>query len=67
MHWIGEKKQPYISPGILMQPGLKERESVPISYISDSLGHVNIATTENYLSSFTDETVKSNAGLLLDF
>lgn len=43
-----------------------KRAGVPISYISDSLGHVNIATTENYLSSFTDETVKSNAGLLLD-
>lgn len=44
-----------------------KRAGVPISYISDSLGHVNIATTENYLSSFTDETVKTNAGLLLDF
>lgn len=43
-----------------------KRAGVPIAYISDSLGHVNIATTENYLSSFTDETVKSNAGLLLD-
>ena len=44
-----------------------KRAGVPIAYISDSLGHVNIATTENYLSSFTDETVKTNAGLLLDF
>jgi site-specific recombinase XerD len=44
-----------------------KRAGVPIAYISDSLGHVNIATTENYLSSFTDETVKSNAGFLLDF
>lgn len=43
-----------------------KRAGVPIAYISDSLGHVNIATTENYLSSFTDETVKTNAGLLLD-
>ncbi|MCX6244317.1 MAG: site-specific integrase [Bacteroidetes bacterium] len=43
-----------------------KRAGVPIAYISDSLGHVNISTTENYLSSFTDETVKSNAGLLLD-
>jgi len=43
-----------------------KRAGVPIAYISDSLGHVNIATTENYLSSFTDDTVKSNAGLLLD-
>jgi len=43
-----------------------KRAGVPISYISDSLGHVNIATTENYLSSFSDETVKTNAGFLLD-
>lgn len=43
-----------------------KRAGVPIAYISDSLGHVNIATTENYLSSFTDETVKTNAGFLLD-
>ncbi len=44
-----------------------KRAGVPISYISESLGHVNITTTENYLSSFTDETVKINAGLLLNF
>ncbi|MCX6250484.1 MAG: tyrosine-type recombinase/integrase [Bacteroidetes bacterium] len=43
-----------------------KRAGVPILYISESLGHANTTTTENYLSSFTDETVKSNAGLLLD-
>ena len=43
-----------------------KRAGVPIAYISESLGHVNITTTENYLSSFTDETVKTNAGLLMD-
>ena len=44
-----------------------KRAGVPIAYISESLGHANITTTENYLSSFTDETVKINAGLLLEF
>ena len=42
------------------------RTGVPITYISESLGHSNISTTENYLSSFTDETLKKNANLLLD-
>ncbi|MEI6899773.1 MAG: site-specific integrase [Bacteroidota bacterium] len=43
-----------------------KRAGVPILYISESLGHANTTTTENYLSSFTDDVVKSNAGFLLD-
>jgi site-specific recombinase XerD len=42
-----------------------KRAGVPISYISETLGHSNITTTENYLSGFTDDAVKQNAGLLL--
>jgi len=42
------------------------RADAPIAYISETMGHSSIPTTEIYLSSFTDETVKSNAGLLLD-
>jgi len=43
-----------------------KRAGVPIAFISEALGHGNITTTENYLSSFTDEEVKRNANLLLD-
>ena len=43
-----------------------KRAGVSITYISESLGHGNITTTENYLSSFTDDAVKSNAGFLLE-
>ena len=42
------------------------RAGVPTSFIKEGMGHANITTTENYLSSFTDDTVKSNAGFLLD-
>ena len=43
-----------------------KRAGAPITYISESLGHGNISTTENYLSSFTDESVKQHANLLID-
>ncbi|MCC8087724.1 MAG: tyrosine-type recombinase/integrase [Rikenellaceae bacterium] len=44
-----------------------KRSGVNISYISESLSHNNIKTTENYLSSFEkDERIK-NAQLLTDF
>ena len=43
-----------------------KRAGASTAYISESLGHGNIATTENYLSSFTDEAVKKNAELLMD-
>jgi integrase/recombinase XerD len=40
-----------------------KRAGVPILYISESLGHANTATTENYLSSYTDDVVKSGRKL----
>ena len=43
-----------------------KRAGASIEYISEGLGHSSIATTENYLSGFTDETIKKNANLLID-
>ena len=43
-----------------------KRAGASITYISESLGHGNVSTTENYLSSFTDESVKQHANLLID-
>jgi len=42
-----------------------KRNGVPLSYISDSLGHHTIQTTENYLDSFEDDQKKEFAGFLL--
>jgi integrase len=42
-----------------------KRNGVPLSYISDSLGHHTIQTTENYLDSFEDEQKKEFADYLL--
>ena len=44
-----------------------KRSGANIAYISDSLGHTNLSTTENYLAGFeTDELIK-NSKLLTDF
>ena len=43
---------------------MRAGSSVP--FISGALGHSSIPTTENYLGSFTDESVKKNAELLMD-
>lgn len=43
-----------------------KRAGASIEYISESLGHSNISTTEVYLSGFTDETIKENANLLIN-
>jgi site-specific recombinase XerD len=40
---------------------------VSIEYISESLGHQNIATTKSYLESFQDDTKKKMASLLVNF
>ena len=42
------------------------RAKAPIAYISETMGHSSIPTTENYLSSFSDESVKDIAGLLME-
>lgn len=44
-----------------------KRSGVNISYISESLGHSNVATTENYLDSFEDEARIANTKKLLEF
>lgn len=43
-----------------------KRKGAPLDYIKDSLGHSDLKTTENYLDSFLDETIKKNAQLLTD-
>jgi len=44
-----------------------KRSGVSISYISESLGHNNIKTTESYLASFDREDRDDNAKLLTKF
>ncbi|MFT7072629.1 MAG: integrase [Patiriisocius sp.] len=44
-----------------------KRSGVSIEFISESLGHSNIQTTESYLDSFEDETKKKYSNLLTDF
>lgn len=44
-----------------------KRSGVSIEYISESLGHSDLKTTESYLDSFDDETKKKYGDLLTDF
>lgn len=44
-----------------------KRSGVNIAYISESLGHSNLAITENYLASFETEERKKNSALLTKF
>jgi integrase/recombinase XerD len=44
-----------------------KRSGVNISYISESLGHSNLKTTENYLAKFETEERMKNSSLLTDF
>ena len=44
-----------------------KRSGTSIAYISESLGHQNIKTTENYLASFEREERAKNAELLTRF
>ncbi len=44
-----------------------KRKGASIDYIKDSLGHSDLKTTENYLDSFLDETIKKNTSMLTDF
>jgi integrase/recombinase XerD len=44
-----------------------KRSGANIAFISESLGHTDIRTTENYLSSFEQKERLKNASLLTDF
>ena len=44
-----------------------KRSGTNISYISESLGHSNLAITENYLASFERDERMRNAQLLTKF
>ena len=44
-----------------------KRSGTNISYISESLGHSNLAITENYLASFERDERMKNAQLLTKF
>lgn len=44
-----------------------KRSGAPIEFISESLGHKDLKTTENYLDSFEDETREKYQRKLLDF
>lgn len=44
-----------------------KRSGANISYISESLGHADLKTTENYLDSFETETRKQNSEYLTKF
>lgn len=44
-----------------------KRGGVPMEFISESLGHSNLQTTESYLDSFEDETEEKYSKTLTDF
>ena len=44
-----------------------KRSGAPIEFISESLGHQDLKTTENYLDSFEDDTKLKYQNILLDF
>ena len=44
-----------------------KRSGANIAFISESLGHNDLKTTENYLASFEKEERKKNAALLTNF
>ncbi|MDR2920746.1 MAG: tyrosine-type recombinase/integrase [Tannerella sp.] len=44
-----------------------KRSGANIAYISESLGHSNLKTAENYFASFERDERKKNAKLLTDF
>jgi integrase len=44
-----------------------KRGEAPAEFISESLGHKSLATTENYMDSFESETKRKYAGLLTQF
>ena len=44
-----------------------KRSGANIAFISESLGHADLKTTENYLDSFEDETRLKNAAELTKF
>lgn len=44
-----------------------KRSGAPIEFISESLGHNNLRTTESYLDSFEDDTKETFQRKLLDF
>jgi len=46
---------------------IMKRAGVPIAFISESLGHNNLLTTENYLGSFEDSAKREHAGKLFNF
>ena len=44
-----------------------KRSGAPVEFISESLGHADIRTTENYLDSFEDDTKRKYANALTAF
>ena len=44
-----------------------KRSGANIAYISESLGHADLKTTENYLASFEREEREKNAKMLTNF
>jgi len=44
-----------------------KRSGAPIEFISESLGHKDLKTTENYLDSFEDDVKETYQKQLLNF
>ncbi len=44
-----------------------KRGGAPLEFISESLGHLDLKTTESYPDSFEDETKEKYANILTDF
>jgi integrase/recombinase XerD len=43
------------------------RHGAPVSFIGKQLGHMNSSSTDNYLNSFEDETIKQWQKKLTEF
>ena len=46
---------------------ISKQMGVSIAYISESMGHSSLKTTESYLASFDNATYQENARLLTNF
>lgn len=55
-----------LTPQDILSQLFKKEKGVNIAYISESLGHTSLNTTQSYLDSFETEERQKNAKLLTE-